>query len=370
MSYHRRRFPHNKMTNALLGEKPAAKESAMDEDYLELCRIIEQVLPTHKSFAPASYFVKIGVLLTMTLVTECYVHLSGDYAWYLCFALGWFYALIGLNIQHDANHGSVSRNPAINRAFGLTQNYIGGSAVDWIHQHVVQHHISTNDMHEDPDVAGSSIVRLNPAQAVKDHYVFQHIYVFFLIALFGMITVVTAFKSLVSGVRYTEFSKLLTTYRRVEMLSTLFFLARWVALPVYTSGSASVLLNTIPLYLVAGWYLAFFFILSHNFEGVHMFDKSKYGTNTRSFLYKQVASSSNVGYNWLCFMNGGLNYQIEHHLFPRIQHTHYPKIAPVVAAFCKSKNIPYRHFPTIGENFLSCIRHLSNMAKDESLPRQ
>jgi fatty acid desaturase len=44
----------------------------------------------------------------------------------------------------------------------------------------------------------------------------------------------------------------------------------------------------------------------------------------KSFLRRQVLTASNVGGSWLCFINSGLNYQIEHHLFPRIQHTHYP----------------------------------------------
>lgn len=85
-----------------------------------------------------------------------------------------------------------------------------------------------------------------------------------------------------------------------------------------------------------------------------------------SFLYKQVTSSSNVGGAWLCALNGGLNYQIEHHLFPRIQHCHYPVIAPVVRAFCESKGVPYVHFPTVGENMASCVRHLSNMGNKEA----
>jgi fatty acid desaturase (delta-4 desaturase) len=79
----------------------------------------------------------------------------------------------------------------------------------------------------------------------------------------------------------------------------------------------------------------------------------------------QVVSSSNVGYSWLAFLNGGLNYQIEHHLFPRINHSHYALIAPTVRQFCEEKNIPYVHFPTIGENVRACIKHLMDMGQNE-----
>jgi hypothetical protein len=60
--------------------------------------------------------------------------------------VGWCFALIGLNIQHDANHGALSRNPWVNRIWGASINWIGGSSISWIHQHVVQHHLFTNDV--------------------------------------------------------------------------------------------------------------------------------------------------------------------------------------------------------------------------------
>mgnify|MGYP006087590991 CR=1 FL=1 len=66
------------------------------------------------------------------------MHLNADYSWYLSATLGFFFALVGLNIQHDANHGAISKNSAVNRVLGLMQSWIGGSALDWIHSHVVQ----------------------------------------------------------------------------------------------------------------------------------------------------------------------------------------------------------------------------------------
>ena len=98
-----------------------------------------------------------------------------------------------------------------------------------------------------------------------------------------------------------------------------------------------------------------------------MYDKSQKPEGA-SFLRNQVLSSSNVAGSWLCFINGGLNYQIEHHLFPRVQHTYYPVIAPVVKAFCDKKGIRYTHFPTILDNFLSTSRHLQKMSRDSTDP--
>jgi fatty acid desaturase (delta-4 desaturase) len=101
----------------------------------------------------------------------------------------------GLNVQHDANHGAISRNPRINRVLGATQNWIGGSAIAWVHQHVVQHHIHTNDLEKDPDIAGNPYLRLNPNQKLMEFHIIQHIYFFVLLALYGFAVVIQSLGS-------------------------------------------------------------------------------------------------------------------------------------------------------------------------------
>ena len=73
----------------------------------------------------------------------------------------------------------------VNRVLGASQNWIGGSAISWIHQHVVQHHIHTNDVHLDPDISGSQYVRLNPLKPLMKFHFVQHIYFFVLLAIYG-----------------------------------------------------------------------------------------------------------------------------------------------------------------------------------------
>lgn len=289
--------------------------------------------------------------------------------WYLTAPLGLLFAFIGLNIQHDANHGAISRNPTVNRMLGLTQNWIGGSAVDWIHQHVVQHHVHTNDIRHDPDIAGNTFLRLNPLQPLLHIHAFQHLYIFLLICGFGFSVVITSMEHLVSGKHKTSMSSMLSVYRVVEFLYTSLFFIRWMVLPYILVPSFSTFLGIAPMFMTGGFYLAFFFVISHNFVGVKMFDSDdhkKANPHKDSFLYNQVVSSCNVGGAILATFNGGLNYQIEHHLFPRISHTHYAKIAPIVREFCKKKGIPYVHFPTIQENVTSCVQHLSNFGHEKN----
>jgi len=359
VSYHRRKFPHNSYASACVGTCDDNKTEAYMADYLELCQRVEAVLPRKESFAPFSYYVKVAIILCSAVGLEMYIHWTNSYSWHLTAPLGFVMALIGLNIQHDANHGSVSKNPKMNRFLGYSQNWIGGSSVDWIHQHVVLHHIHTNDVYEDPDLRGNLLLRLNPLRPLMAYQTVQHIYFFLLICIFGVVMVFSSFYNIVVGINMTPMSKMLGSERVIEGSTSLLFFLRWFILPIYQSPSIYTFLNIFPMFAVGGVYLAFFFIISHNFVGVYMFDNTKDRKST--FLYDQVASSSNVGGSLLCTINGGLNYQIEHHLFPRIQHTHYPRIAPVVRQFCKERNIPYVHFPTITENFMSCVKHLGKM---------
>lgn len=368
LSYHRRQFPHNKWSEMRVGTaEPKKTDKHADKEYLELCNIIEQVLPRHKSFATASYYLKVMCIMGTSIWLELYIHTTGQYKWYLTAPLGLLFALIGLNIQHDANHGAVSRNPLVNRILGLGQNWIGGSAVDWIHQHVVQHHVNTNDVDHDPDIVGNAILRLSTKSPLASIHGFQYLYMFALLALFGLTYISDSFSNATKQFNYVSYSKLIDSTKIFEQGTILAFTARWAILPFILTNSSllSTALNILPLLVVGGYYLSFFFILSHNFEGVHMFDEEFLKNNEQSFLRKQCMTSSNVGGSLLCTMNGGLNYQIEHHLFPRMSHVHYPTIAPIVRTFCESKGIPYVHFPTVWDNVRSCSAHLWMMGNKE-----
>eukprot|EP00094_Tigriopus_californicus_P014465 TCALIF_14052-PA protein Name:"Similar to fadB Delta(5) fatty acid desaturase B (Dictyostelium discoideum)" AED:0.05 eAED:0.05 QI:0/1/0/1/1/1/2/0/327 len=315
-----------------------------------------------QSFAPWSYYLKASFIMGVALSLEFYMHYTSNYRWYISALCGWFFALIGLNIQHDANHGALSRRPWVNRFWGLSQNWIGGSSISWIHQHVVQHHIHTNDIKLDPDIDGRFVVRLNPRKPVLKWHFLQHIYFFFLILGFGFSVIISSFTTMLEGINYTPVSKMLTLQRYFELGWSVLFFIRWVVVPLYQVPSIFTFLHCAPVLMVAGWYLSFFFTLSHNFDGVTQLDNTE---PSKSLLYNQVITSSNVAGEFLCFLNGGLNYQIEHHLFPRIHHGHYPKIAPVVKEFCQEKGIPYQHFPTVTSNAWACAKHLFEMGSQE-----
>lgn len=371
ISYHRRTFPHSRAKSALEGTDSTVDYTTDDHaDYMELCERVNKVVPRLKSFAPWYYYIKVAFLLGAFTSLEVYCHYNSFYPLHLMVTVGFLAALIGLNIQHDANHGSVSRNPNVNWLLGLSENWIGGSQINWIHQHVVQHHLHTNDVHLDPDMASTSYVRMNPLDPLKKVLLGQHIYFWILLPIYGVWVVIQTIDNLIRGAHHTPMSPLVKGERMFDICSSALFLFRWVVLPVVRTGSFSTLFSTLTAMMVCGYYLAFFFMISHNYEGVFAQKDttrpSNKGCEENSWLYKQVVTSSNVAGWWLCQLNGGLNYQIEHHLFPRVNHCHYPTIAPVVRQFCEEKGIPYNHFDTVWENWVSSATHLFQMGRDES----
>eukprot|EP00386_Alphamonas_edax_P000780 GDKI01002413.1.p1 GENE.GDKI01002413.1~~GDKI01002413.1.p1 ORF type:complete len:167 (-),score=17.28 GDKI01002413.1:159-659(-) len=116
-------------------------------------------------------------------------------------------------------------------------------------------------------------------------------------------------------------SVLVKSHRVFEQCTIVLFFVRWLVIPLYIVPHYATILNVLPMLVSGGYYLAFFFVISHNFKGVRVNHTLHTQKTDTSFLRRQVLTASNVGGVWLCFLNGGLNYQIERHLFPRIQHT-------------------------------------------------
>eukprot|EP00095_Tigriopus_kingsejongensis_P012447 maker-scaffold89_size390429-snap-gene-2.26 protein:Tk12447 transcript:maker-scaffold89_size390429-snap-gene-2.26-mRNA-1 annotation:"delta-4 fatty acid" len=357
ISYHRKQFPHKRVEFALERTEKTVEDidPNVNADYFELVRRVEKVVPRHKAFAPWTYYIKALVLVAFVLSLEGYIHYTGSYKWYLTGLLGIFLSISALNLTHDAHHGALSSNPVVNRIFGSMQNWYGGCVATWIHQHVVQHHIHTNDIHKDPDISGQRALRLNPLRPLLKQHAFQWLYFFGLFFLYGFSLIKFSFSTATEGFYFTPFSKHLKEYRKVDLVAFWFYYLRWLVLPMIRFPSVWTFLNVLPLFIMFGFYLVFFFHISHNFVGVTQLEDT---SPQRSWLYNQVATSSNVAGPILCYINGGLNYQIEHHLFPRMHHGHYPTIAPVVREFCEEKGIPYQHFPTLTANFVSTVDHM------------
>ena len=128
-------------------------------------------------------------------------------------------------------------------------------------------------------------------------------------------------------------SKMATTELHIGLLLRFMFIIRFYVIPTYLHPSLFTECNVLLTLVVGGLYLGLNLTISHNFEGVQksIYEKSWY---KKDWALLQAETSSTVGGKVLGFFHGGLNYQIEHHLFPRISHVHYHKIKPIVEEWC------------------------------------
>lgn len=355
-SSHRRAFPHDKYTEYLVDPKNVDKAAFGDvptqkfDLYFEICDKVKPMLAKTGGFAPTYYFVKVAALLLAWTAFELYFLVNGR-TFTTSIMAGIVAAWIGLNIQHDANHGAVSKNGAINRALGLTQDLIGGSALGWMISHDTIHHVHCNDIHRDGDLA-MPLLRLHTVVPWQISYSFQQLYLWALEALFGVVHVFTTALTTIMGPE--KHQKILAEHWNTHRLMLAFNAAR-LGLNLFLHPSWHTLGMMAVFYMAGGLYLAFFFVISHNFVGA-----KKEGVDSQKgcWVKNQVETSSNVGGWLLAQMNGGLNYQIEHHLFPRVHHSNYPYLAPIVRRVCEQRGIQYVHFPTIFDNVASTFEHV------------
>jgi fatty acid desaturase (delta-4 desaturase) len=297
------------------------------------------------------------------MITEIYVEYHNYIYGYTIgksVLLGFLMAMIGLCIQHDANHGAVSRKEIINRLWGYTQDWIGGSSLLWKHHHVLLHHAYTNVIEYDPDIT-TDILRLHKDIKYKYCHSWQKIYIWF---LFLLLPLNWHFAELRDLWRMNHMSQRISSFASDEQRIAIFlrfaFYIRFYALPLYRYPSLYTLLHIGVSLAVGGIYLGLNFIISHNFEGVpnNRMASSPSQPTPNDWAISQVESSSTVGGRMIGFFHGGLNYQIEHHLFPRISHVHYHKIKPIVQEWCKKNKVKYNYYNTLWDNIYSCYKYL------------
>lgn len=107
--------------------------------------------------------------------------------------------------------------------------------------------------------------------------------------------------------------------------------------------------------------LAALFALSHNFEQVDRDPtKGARGDDGKAVCWfkSQVETSSTYGSFIAGALKGGLNFQVEHHLFPRMSSAWYPYIAPSVTKVCKKHGVRYAYYPWVHQNFISTVKYL------------
>ena len=278
---------------------------------------------------------------------------------------------IGLSVMHDANHGAYSRNRQINRILGYSLNLVGANATNWKIQHNVKHHTYTNVEHHDEDIfPKGGVIRLSPNSDRKKVHRYQHIYVWF---LYGLMTITwITYKDFIQLLGYTK-DGILKRQQPVAKAWTwlvgtkLFYYGYILILPMIFSpyNWIMILLGFLVMHYVAGFILAIVFQPAHVVEENHFELVNDKQFIDENWLVYQLKTTCNFApkNRLLSWYVGGLNYQIEHHLFPNICHVHYRKISKIVRETAQEFNLPYRSFETFWDALISHGRMLKTLGR-------
>jgi linoleoyl-CoA desaturase len=256
---------------------------------------------------------------------------------------------IGLSIMHDANHGSYSSNQKLNNFLGLTLNLVGGHSLNWKIQHNVLHHTYTNVHDADEDISPRGILRMAPGSTWKPMHKFQHIYAWL---FYGLLTFVwiTA-KDFSRLIRYQK-EGLLERQKAspvkewiILLLTKVIYVAYICIIPMYVLniGFGTWFVGFLAMHYISGFILAIIFQPAHVVDGTVYPEPDPQGNLENNWAIHQLQTTTNFApaSKWFTWYVGGLNFQIEHHLFTNISHVHYKKIAPIVEEAARQYGIPY-----------------------------
>lgn len=295
--------------------------------------------------------------------------------WFITPIVGVLFAIIGLTIQHDASHGAFSTNRYVNILAGFCDDLIGGSGLMWRHQHLLAHHVYPNDMDWDCDTFNNyPFLRLNPALPQRWWHRFQHIYILALYSLIGIDYSVNDIVNYIKG-HYVQITlhKLRLQDHALFVLGKIahFSIVLFVPLALH-SWEVAIFQIYLPLELFGGFFLAMLFAVSHNTERAE-YNLPKDGASAPPGTYIPCWAEMQIrtSCNWSChdplwlWASGGLNFQIEHHLFPGVAHKHYPAIHPIVKAACAKRNIPYNAYPTFTSIVIDHLGKIKELGQGE-----
>ena len=279
---------------------------------------------------------------------------------------------VGMGVMHDANHGSFSKNKNANKWMGMTLYLLGGFPANWKYQHNSMHHGYTNIEGYDEDIAPGPYLRISPHRPLLKIHKFQHIYAWFLYGLMTLSWVIT--KDFTQLNDYRKEGVKLTGGRSYKQL----FLILAISKVIYYSTFILVPMLVLPFawYWIIVFFLAMHFtsglILTTVFQTAHVVPTSEYplpdenGSMENNWAVHQLMTTSDFSprSRVLSWYIGGLNYQIEHHLFPNISHVHYRRISGLVKAMADKYGLPYNVQPGFVRAVWEHGRMLKKLGRD------
>jgi linoleoyl-CoA desaturase len=282
-------------------------------------------------------------------------------------ALAWGFVLamaltgIGFNVQHDGNHGGFSRHAFINRSAGFTLDLIGASSYFWADKHNHNHHVYTNIPDEDADISLGPLARLSEAHRWLWFHRFQHFYLWFLYAFVHLRYLVTDTMRMLGVKRNgpSNYPRGTDFYRLIIGKAIFVFFAFVVPLTQHSFGRVLGVYSLVSMAM--GIVFSIVFQLAHTVDNVE--HPLRGATDHNEWVIHQIKTTSDfAAKNWLVsFSLGGLNFQREHHLFPKVSHVHYPAIAKVIREVCAEHKVEVCESPSVWQAMQSHYRFVRAM---------
>ncbi|PHS54404.1 MAG: acyl-CoA desaturase [Lutibacter sp.] len=287
----------------------------------------------------------------------------------LTIVIGVGMAGVGMNVMHDSNHESFSSKKWVNKLMGSSIYILAGNVYNWKVQHNILHHTFTNIQGHDEDIDAGRIIRFSKHTKWLKIHKFQKYYSFL---LYGLLTInwaiTTDFKQMHGYLKrklsYGKFPNPATEWTVLIVTKIIYYLL-WIVLPLVVLDVAwwKILIGFFAMHYTAGMILSVVFQLAHVVPNTEMPLPDMEGNLEHTWAIHQLFTTSNFAPNnkFISWYTGGLNHQVEHHIFPHISHIHYGKISKIVKETALEFNLPYNEYKTFQKAIIEHFNQLKSL---------
>lgn len=280
----------------------------------------------------------------------------------LCIGFGLNFAAIGFNIMHDGAHGSFSQKKWLNEICAYTLNIIGGSSFMWKIKHNIIHHSFVNIEEVDDDIDIQPWMRVSHGQRRYWFHKFQY---FYWIILYGVTFLLWVLyldyqKYFSRKIASYEINKISLKEHFIFWGSKLAYLFVYFVIPIYFVGFANWMIGYLIMSFVTGLTISVVFQLAHVIEDVEFPKLNDQNKIDNEWAVHQVETTADFSTKnkFVTWFLGGLNFQVVHHLFPKVSHVHYPKLQKIVKETCDQFQVKYMEYKSVWAALRSHVRHL------------
>ncbi|GAA6145576.1 fatty acid desaturase family protein [Thalassolituus maritimus] len=280
-------------------------------------------------------------------------------------------ALVGFNIMHDGAHDSFSTSRKTNRLMAMTFNLVGSNRYYWAQKHNRNHHAFTNVDEADEDIDALGLFRMSPHQPHRPFHKYQHYYVWFLYLITSLFWFFALdFKAYGSQrIARRDYSHRMKLKDHIEFwASKAIYITLYLLIPASILGAGPALLGFLLMHAFLGFLFAVVFQLAHVVDKAEFPRPDSQGMLPDEWAVHQMRTTVDFGTDsrFLTWALGGLNFQAEHHLFPRISHVHYADLHPLVEKKAAELGYELRSYPTMFAAIRGHYRHMKSMANPDA----